>query len=376
FKNKPYKAISLYMRAYAFQLITDAWGDAPFRQALRGQQADSGYINPKYDSQRVIYMSLLKYIDSAEYLINTSSTSIVGKEDLIYQGDMSKWLAFGHTLKLKMLVRLTKRDPAFAAAELSKLFASNPTFIDDNTQNAQINFSATTSNRNPLYAEMAALNYTQNIVGSKTVIDSMNVNNDDRVYVFYNSLSNGTVAGITQGDYNTSVPTSTYSTPSPAVGVGTQAMSDAGAAPVKFLTAQESYFLRAEVAANGWAATPNTDEEYFYFGIDTSFNDWGLTSVAYKTSGGYWTVYPTAGTAEEKTEFIITQKWFAMCGNQGFEAWSELRRTGYPKFFVPSITSQTGPNPPARFLYPTSESTRNVNYPGLAPITQRVWWDF
>ena len=87
-------------------------------------------------------------------------------------------------------------------------------------------------------------------------------------------------------------------------------------------------------------------------------------------------MYPVAGTIDEKEAFIITQKWFAMCGNQGFEAWTELRRTGCPRFWVASVSSQIGNKVPARFLYPTSESTRNVNYPGLAPITQNVWWNF
>jgi hypothetical protein len=137
----------------------------------------------------------------------------------------------------------------------------------------------------------------------------------------------------------------------------------------------------AEVAANGWATTPNVDSYYFYTGLEQSFNDYGLSAYNYRTDIGtgspaYWSMYPVAGTIDEKEAFIITQKWFAMCGNQGFEAWTELRRTGCPRFWVASVSSQIGNKVPARFLYPTSESTRNVNYPGLAPITQNVWWNF
>ncbi|HNB82789.1 MAG TPA: SusD/RagB family nutrient-binding outer membrane lipoprotein, partial [Chitinophagaceae bacterium] len=86
-------------------------------------------------------------------------------------------------------------------------------------------------------------------------------------------------------------------------------------------------------------------------------------------------VYPVGGTMEEKIRHIITQKWFAMCGNQGFEAWTEQRRTGYPDFFVQSVNSLIGAKKPARFLYPTEEINLNANFPGLKTVDTRVWWD-
>ena len=34
-RNRSYKAIALLMQAYTFQVITDAWGDVPFKKALK-----------------------------------------------------------------------------------------------------------------------------------------------------------------------------------------------------------------------------------------------------------------------------------------------------------------------------------------------------
>jgi hypothetical protein len=62
-----------------------------------------------------------------------------------------------------------------------------------------------------------------------------------------------------------------------------------------------------------------------------------------------------------------------MCGNQGFEAWTEWRRTGYPDFLIQSATGVGAK--PERFLYPTTESTTNANFPGEQLITAKVWWD-
>ena len=47
-----------------------------------------------------------------------------------------------------------------------------------------------------------------------------------------------------------------------------------------------------------------------------------------------------ATTDEERLEKIITQKWIAMFP-EGQEAWSEYRRTGYPKIF-PVVSNQRG----------------------------------
>jgi hypothetical protein len=64
-----------------------------------------------------------------------------------------------------------------------------------------------------------------------------------------------------------------------------------------------------------------------------------------------------------------------MCGTQGFEAWCEYRRTGYPNFMVRSLATTIGANWPKRFIYPTTESNRNANYPGTKLITENTWWD-
>ncbi len=49
---------------------------------------------------------------------------------------------------------------------------------------------------------------------------------------------------------------------------------------------------------------------------------------------------PAAGN-EEKLERIITQKWLAVYPD-GQEAWSEFRRTGYPKLFPVVVNNSNG----------------------------------
>jgi hypothetical protein len=388
-KKKQYKAIALLMQAYTFQVITDGWGDVPFKQALKGQFANGHMVNPMYDSQKVVYNGILAYIDSAKKLIGTGNAAGPGADDLIYGGDMAKWSRFANTLELKILLRMIYIDP-LAPKKINTFYNSNPAFIGTG-DDAKIAYGFNTANKNPLYAEesSAALSGIQNLGGSKTCIDSMKSNNDYREGVFYNPG-----AGIAQGTYNISLPAGSYAIPSIYVGGDVNDPNQGSAnAPVNLLTSWESYFLQAEAAVRGLGNNTGGDATLFYQGIKASFNYYDAAMMA--TSGvsadsayrvyingdpttaitpGHWAVYPAAGNPETRLEYIITQKWFAMCGNQGFEAWTEWRRTGYPRFLVTPPNSLIGKQQPKRFLYPTTESTVNANFPGLKPLTFNVWW--
>ena len=392
--RKQYQAIALLMQAYTFQVITDAWGDAPYKQALEGLYANGHLLSPKYDSQKVVYNGIIAKIDSANKLINSSSQSLPGADDLIYGGDMSKWKKFSNTLKLKVLLRLSAIDPAGAQARVDTFYKSNPVFIGTG-DDAKIAYGSGATNNNPLYSEEAGLLGVQNLAGSKTCIDSMNANGDPRVSMFYEPVAAG-VVGLTQGSYDISAASNTFSIPNIYV-AGDAGKSGSASAPVNLLTSWESYFLQAEVVARTWQPTSSgyTDLQLFRAGISANFtyyatalaNTYGppvtgsvyndyITGIVLGTPGNL-TVYTTSMTMAKKLRLIAIQKWFAMCGNQGFEAWTEWRRTGYPDFLVIPKNSEIGTNRPERFLYPTSESTGNGNFPatGVAPVTSTVWWD-
>jgi hypothetical protein len=343
-------------------------------------------VNPKYDSQMVVYNGILAYIDSANKLLSLTDPLHPGADDIIYGGSMAKWKKFANTLKLKIYVRMSAVNPVAARAGIIALYATNPAFIG-NGDDAFIAYGFNSANKNPLYADEVGLGATQNLVASSTCIDSMNSNFDPRVNVFYQPDGSGLFTGIPQGYYQTTFSAGSFSIPSVYVAGDAQTAASTNA-PVNLLTSYESYFLQAEVAARGWANV-GLDSALFYQGISASFNYYNTALTAtytpslpgntalddYLTAGGYWVNYPATGTFAQKQNFIITQKWFAMCGNQGFEAWTEWRRTGFPNFLAYSKTSIIGNTFPTRFLYPTSESTTNSNYPGLAPLTSKVWWD-
>ena len=394
-KKRHYKAVALLLQAYTFQATTDAFGDVPYNQALKALPVDGGILNPKYDSQMLVYAGIMKIIDSAELLITEADGAGPGADDLIYAGNMTKWAKFGFTLKLRALLRMSQVNPTMAQIGIAALYATPGVAFIGTGDDAFIVYGFSTANKNPLYAEASSttLSSTQNLVGSSTCIDSMNNNDDYRVSVFYKPLTSGAVVGIRQGAYDVNVSTSSYSIPSAYV-AGDAQDPNSGKAPVNLLTSYESYFLQAEAYARGWGTGADNDSSLFYKGVAASFNYYsnqlsvatgvdGATAFDIYVNGdipngipaGYWAVYPYNGTVTDKIRHIITGKWFAMCGNQGFEAWTEMRRTGYPDFFLPSKNSLIGSSLPKRFLYPTSESTRNSAFPGVSTITTKMWWD-
>lgn len=363
------KGIAYVIKAYAYQVATDAFGDVPLTQALQS----TGNLNPKYDKQQVVYDSIFMYIDKAMPLLAANSVS-PGSQDMIFNGDMNQWIAFANTLKLRAYLRLSNVDPATAQAGIAALYQTKPTFL---TEDATITYTTTGGNENPFYNEMTSpvLNYVQNVVASSTAVAAFKNNNDPRLAKFYtllpNDPDNGTAESIPQGSY-ISYPGTLVSPPSPVV--GGEADDPASAkAPVKLISAAESYFLQAEAVARTWAPGDATDVTTLYKeGIQASFT---------ATGAGDATTYMASAKdglkalATNKIKAIITQKYYAMCGFQGFEAWNEWRRTGYPDFLIQSQASTIDPGKmPLRMLYPNSELTSNLHYPGTVPITTPVWW--
>ncbi len=372
-KNSNYVAIALIEKAYMFQLVTDAFGDVPLKDALEGL----ANLSPHYDSQQEVYDSIFAWTKKGIALTTAATSNFPGSDDLVFGGSatgMENWKSFGNTLLLRAYLRLSEVDAEKAKAGIQSLYATNPTFL---TSDAKISYTNVGGNQNPLYAEGASpvLNRVQNLVASSTAVNAYIANNDPRLKVLYTTNASGNVISVPQGSFATQ-PTVPPSVPAPITGgrFGSSTAAIAAAAPVKLISATESYFLQAEAAARGWAT--GDVAELFKSGIKASFDAYSIPTTEYNT---YITSAPDAQVPADNRgiiKVIISQKYFAMNGTQGFEAWTEWRRTGYPAILVKSQASTLGTNDlPARLLYPETEITRNQNFPGVKLITDKVWWD-
>lgn len=370
-RNTNYVAIALIEKAYAFQLLTDAFGDVPLKDALQGNNV----LSPHYNPQQQVYDSIFAWTKRGVALAGASTSNYPGTDDVVFGGGasgMAKWKAFGNTLLLRAYLRLSERAPQVAQQGIQQLYASNPTFL---TADAKISYQNIGGNQNPLYAEGVGLGRTQNLVASNTAVNAFVANNDPRLTLLYTANASGKVVGVPQGSYATQ-PSVAPTFPAPITGgrFATATGTIAATAPVILISAAEANFLQAEAAARGWA--PGSADAFFKAGVKAGFDALGIATEAYNT---YLASAPDAQLPTDVTgqiKAIITQKYYAMNGFQGFEAWTEWRRTGYPNFLVKSAASTLGSDAlPTRLLYPETEITRNGNFPGVKQITDKVWWD-
>lgn len=388
-ENKPnYVAVATILKAYNFQLLTDAYGDVPFSEAGKGEE---GILNPKYDAQKNVYDGLIAMLKDGLSKIDLSSDVHPGDDDLIYHGDMSLWEKFGNTVLLKAYLRLSSVDAAKAQAGIAELSSNNAQFVDYN-ETAKIEYYSTGGNTNPLYSSYVALGQTRNLIASSTATKAFAGLGDERLTVFYTPASGTSYVGVPNGylgDLNTGgFPTPPTALSYPGAITGGRPDPSSATAPVILLSDYESYFLMAEATERGWLNVGATSEDLYNWGIQLSYLALELPADETDPTSAYsvYIAQPDVDFASQsdKLEAIFFQKWYAMCGTQNFEAWTEGRRTGYleqnmgntladNKFFTRSLNAG-GMGVPNRILYPNAEITRNSNFPGQKPLDTKLWW--
>ena len=132
-ESNQYAAIANILKAYAFQLTTDAFGDVPLSEAL-----NPDVTSPPYNPQEQVYDSILAYIDLGASQIDAESTSKPAADDLLFGGDMNQWKRFANTLKLRALIRLSEVSPDKAASGIAQLNGAE--FLEND---AAISYSTT-----------------------------------------------------------------------------------------------------------------------------------------------------------------------------------------------------------------------------------------
>ena len=112
-----YSGIAKILQANTFQLLVDHFGDVPYSEAINGALADGANFAPKFDDDKFIYGELVKLLDSAVSDLAKGTTN-PGAADLMYGGDLTKWIKYANSLKLRLLIRqsITGDQAAIGAA--------------------------------------------------------------------------------------------------------------------------------------------------------------------------------------------------------------------------------------------------------------------
>ncbi len=381
-KNKPYKAIAKIMKVFIFENLVDTYGNIPYTDAL---QTGTGVLKPKYDDAQSIYEDLVLQLDAAMDLINTAPVDAdqVGHYDIVFGGDMTLWLKFANTLKLRLL--LTQSDMSGRSAYITTALATTPHTTADYLGAGEGAFSNpgylnSTDKMNPFWETFYKQDGSQQAdglgyyVAGQDACDFLTANNDPRKLRFFQP---GTAGGTTVlGNYFGAL----LLQPVPVTSKLGPGMLSKFNQNSTIMSDFESLFLQAEAAARGFITA---DPQALYEAAVTQ-------SVLYEGGAGGTTANAAAYLAQakqnvsylastNKVQAIITQKWLALNGVSPMPIWTDYRRTGFPDFLhFTADPARLNDSPPVRLLYPQSEiSTNNDNVVAQGTVslfTSKIFW--
>lgn len=362
-----YEGPALVLKSYIGGVLTDLFGDVPYREAVAGK---AGAVTPAYDPQEEIYLGaggILDNLDRAVALMEAYSGAIPLQGDILYAGDLTAWIRFANSLRIKHLMRVSDRESV--GAELQAIYDSGD-YIQTNAQNAAFDFSDTPPNN--FRMATARIGDFNNYVMALTAEEILAERNDPRRAVLFRPAGNsGAFAGLINGidASQTSIVVDDYARP------GTIFRERTGDLDANYLTAWETHFFLAEAAERGLI---QADVAALYEKAVTQAFEYWLTDLPTDYLERPGVRLPTGG--ESNLPQILTQKWIALLGH-GYEGWIEFRRTGFPEL-KPVAASLNNGLYPVRFPYPTDEQALNlINYQAAADATDgnsvnaRVWWD-
>ena len=360
-----YQAVALTLRSWVLANLTDCFGDIPMDEACRG---DEGILTPKFNTQKEVYEQILSDLDTANDLFAQGAD--ISSTDLLYNGSIQKWRKFANSLRMRYLLRLSKRTEMQSLQELANMInnpADYPVF-DSNEDGALLPISGVS----PYDAPIARLeDFRNGKAAASFFVDSLLALNDPRLPIFvdqatkndgsqevigYKGLPSG-FAASEQFDYNPSNLNNSLATP-----------------PLKvlFMTYAEVEFIKAEMAFRGLIS--GSAEKHYEKAVTAIIEQWGgVVPDDYFEN-------PRAAYNNTLARIMLQKHLAAFFCD--YQAWFEYRRTGLP--VMPSRAGMDNNGVmPVRFNYPaTLQQTNRENYEaavqsmgGTDDINTKVWWE-
>lgn len=393
-------AMSDLVKVATMHRVTDTYGPIPYLNI------GSGSISQSYDTQQSVYKRFFEELDAAistltEFYQAQPNTKMLASYDNVFGGNVGSWIKFGNTLRLRLAMRIVYADPATARTQADAALANPIGLMKTAADLAELKKPATGAWENPLY--MIQYNFDDSRIGA-TIEAYMNGYNDPRRSKYFVATAKGEYHGVRNGIDQTAA----YAASADLSRVNCTTNDN-----LMWMTPAEAWFLRAEYELR-WGS--ETDAAVYYAeGIRTSFSTVGASGaedyIANKTltPGSYTDMvnsgnsqqspiasvhicWEQGGSFETHLEQIITQKYLAMFP-EGQEAWSEFRRTGYPRILpviVNNSSSKISSSKQIRRLdYPSTEYSSNAASVAAATNTlnsessnptgdnggTNVWWD-
>lgn len=385
-------ALGIIFKTFAGHRLADIFGPIPYSKYGESSDVSFDSVEEAYD---VFFKELKEAVDvlrEAESANPEADKVRYAKFDKSnYAGDYAIWVRVANTLRLRLAIRISKVAPERAKLEAESAIADGGVLTA-----ADGSFEMSTGSIHPLETITSAWQETRINAMVETILGGYN---DPRLPKYAVPASdpslNGEIKGVRSGAI---FGEKNY--------LGFSQVNFFGNPYVKVMDVAESYFLCAEGALRGWNMG-GTAKDFYEEGVKVSFSANGVGGVDEYLENNTGTQLPYVDPNnsqnniqplsditikwaendifERKLERIITQKWIAMYPD-GQEAWSEFRRTGYPKLYPIAVNYSdfTGGDYIKRITYPTSitnssqssvDEAVGLYLNGDDNIFTPLWWD-
>lgn len=382
--RKSYQALGHFIRAWQFFQASMQVGDLPYKESVKAETEN--ILQPKYDSQKVVFQGILDELDLANQLFSEGATF---EGDPIYAGKTDNWRRLTNSFELHVLINLYKKtgDADLKVIDRFKDILANRPLMRDYKDNFALAYNNIAGQNYP-WSDVPAgsgnsfvkSNYT---MLSNTLLDPMRTLKDRRLFYYAKPSPVKVASGLSESDYNAYPgvePSDAFSAlQTRRVGkdyadLNNRYVQLVNAEAVSVFSYWDLQFILAEAAVRGWITGPSA-QSYYAAGISSSMNfivsntpDLMDYHHNMKMDAAYIAAFPgtagvaLAGTNEVQISQIITQKYLAnFLHGSKYGAWYENRRTGYPNFILNSTTNLNAPTTqfPLRWMYPSNELDYN-----------------
>lgn len=389
------------MTAFDYNMLVSLYEKVPFKEALMGD----ANLTPVFDESKSIDAGIIAMLDAAiAKSTDAAALPSMEKKDMVFSGDIAKWISFAKSLKLKIYMRdfATNRTAIQALLTEDKLLTSDAKLTQ---------FTDAENKSNPLFEnDRRKLNTTSNIRASATLVAFLKANNDTRISAFAEPTTQMLLAGATAAadklvdvpanlaPYYRGMDQSVYGTEAfDASKLPVSAHSRAVLAatdPVYFMSIVECNFLKAEA----WARLGDAANAKIAYdaAVKGAFTRWAKDGSPFVAAGGAYEFKST--NLDAMLNSIMMQKWVSSVRTDSWNAFFDINRTGIPALGTQMVTDVTRialPNAnyvvgtlvppytsvllagqyPKRFLFPKTSSDYNPNTPKIIPIYEKMWWN-
>ncbi|WP_372906419.1 SusD/RagB family nutrient-binding outer membrane lipoprotein [Rhodohalobacter sp.] len=372
--------IAHVLQAINLGLATNTWEDIPYSEAFT-----EGNFTPSYDSQESIYQEIQSLLDDAISSLQQPASEIIqpGSEDLIFNGDIDRWIRAANSLKARYHIHLTNKGAVDAANNALNALSNA---MESNEDDVQVNY--TSRNLNPWHTSAFLARQTGNPapVHSDQIISSMNGTTypevDPRLPIIADNGGDSQFYGSVNGNFG--INTQAQDNLSNTVFNG-ESWHTRDSSPILMITYAETKFIEAEaeflVANSGsFQATGANAAAYeaYLEGIRANMDKLGVSQAdrdAYLSDPNV-----AVGTANLTMELIMKEKYKALFLNP--ETFNDLRRYNFDDTIFRGLELPEDHNSVLngqwiqRAVYPSSEFSRNEDQVRQAEkaIDQPMWF--